>query len=340
MNYLKEMKAFYNRIIFNPLSGSAVALWHTLMHFNNLSGWQERFTVTNIMLMETSGVKGGSFSRAREDLIENGFIMVEPQSGSQSPIYQMISQVYVFDQTGAAVKPVDDKVSKADDSVDNNVDRNAGDSLADNVVNNPADNAVPLYKVNNKQEKKQKDKQTKTIHKQQKAFSSSAISFFENNFGKANSFTAKEITGWVNDAGEGLVLHAMKRALELDRKSWGYVKWILNDWLKNGLHTVEAVNAEDLDNRSQLRNRGYQHKREVVPDWFTERKQAMSKLEKGQSNPMDPEATAAEEKEIAELLAEFKKGSQSGTRGLTPCPAHPGLFNAGKIYTYESSRIF
>ncbi|TMN23292.1 DnaD domain-containing protein [Lentibacillus cibarius] len=93
MNYLKELNAFYQQIIFNPLSGSAVALWNTLMHFNNLSGWQKTFSVPVSIIELKSGIKGSSFKRARDELQEKGYIRVTSRSGRQAAVYQMISQI-------------------------------------------------------------------------------------------------------------------------------------------------------------------------------------------------------------------------------------------------------
>ncbi|RYG73443.1 DnaD domain protein [Lentibacillus lipolyticus] len=93
MNYLKELNAFYQQIIFNPLSGSAVALWNTLMHFNNLSGWQKTFSVPVSIIELKSGIKGSSFKRARGELQEKGYIRVTSRSGRQAAVYQMISQI-------------------------------------------------------------------------------------------------------------------------------------------------------------------------------------------------------------------------------------------------------
>ena len=45
MNYIKEINAFYDHMECNPLSASAVTLWHTLMHINNKARWAETFTV-------------------------------------------------------------------------------------------------------------------------------------------------------------------------------------------------------------------------------------------------------------------------------------------------------
>ncbi|WP_246202687.1 hypothetical protein [Virgibacillus doumboii] len=106
MNYLKELNAFYQQIIFNPLSGSAVALWNTLMHFNNLCGWQETFSVAASVIELQSGIKGTSFKRARDELQEKGYIHVTSRSGNQAAVYRMISQFKLMDQSTVCTEQV------------------------------------------------------------------------------------------------------------------------------------------------------------------------------------------------------------------------------------------
>ncbi|WP_156914188.1 hypothetical protein [Paucisalibacillus globulus] len=45
MNYIKEINAFYDLMELEPLSASAVNLWHTLLHINNKARWMMEFTV-------------------------------------------------------------------------------------------------------------------------------------------------------------------------------------------------------------------------------------------------------------------------------------------------------
>lgn len=47
MNYIREINAFYDRMEQEPLSGSAVSLWHTLLHINNKAHqeWSSRWQV-------------------------------------------------------------------------------------------------------------------------------------------------------------------------------------------------------------------------------------------------------------------------------------------------------
>lgn len=57
MNYIIELNAFYQKLAYEPLSGSAVALWNTLMHFNNRCGWLKQFSVSVGMLELTQGLR-------------------------------------------------------------------------------------------------------------------------------------------------------------------------------------------------------------------------------------------------------------------------------------------
>lgn len=260
MNYIKELNAFYNQIVFNPLSGSAVSLWNTLMHMNNACGWRKEFTAPASILELKSGIKGTSFKRACEELRAKGYIRVKPRGGNQAPIYQIISQWNETQQEGQAVpsffvpsqqqendmsyelpnqpktdNQVNQEPSTATDEVkdltkDQQMDGNTDDSLRHhtdhhedhNPSGNSANSPAPLYK--------QKEKPKQTIRNVTTTTSTEAIRFYQENFGTLNTFVAENIEKRINDTGEPLVLHAMERALEQNKPTWRYVKAILNAW--------------------------------------------------------------------------------------------------------------
>ncbi|MGF7015631.1 DnaD domain protein [Ornithinibacillus bavariensis] len=82
---------------------------------------------------------------------------------------------------------------------------------------------------------------------------------------------------WIYEFGDDFVMEAMKRALERGKFTFGYVKGILNAWVKQGIQSVETLKAKEIamnnarrsNSNSQYRNARNQ---EVVPDWFLERK--------------------------------------------------------------------
>lgn len=91
MNYIREINAFYDHMEWNPLSASAVTLWHALMHMNNKTMWAGSFTVAGAVLRIKSGLTESSFKRARNELKEKGYIDFEPSKNRKAPTYKMIS---------------------------------------------------------------------------------------------------------------------------------------------------------------------------------------------------------------------------------------------------------
>ncbi|MFC3041455.1 DnaD domain-containing protein [Virgibacillus xinjiangensis] len=229
MNYIKEINAFYNKIVFQPLSGSAVSLWHALMHFNNLSGWKEKFSVAVCMLQGKSGLKATAFKTARTELQEKGYIIWQSQGSNRAAIYQIISQEtdYHEERTVQPVHPSAEQESllitppaplKPDHSADHTLTFvHTVDDTMDHTHDHKADRTSdhspdPLFKQIHKQD------QTK-----QNQPAADAVRFYQENFGVISPFIAEDIMSWINDMGEPLVLHAMKLAVSQGKVTWRYV---------------------------------------------------------------------------------------------------------------------
>ncbi|SFD67881.1 hypothetical protein SAMN05216238_103118 [Lentibacillus persicus] len=90
MNYIKQINAFYNQIELNPLSASAVALWHTLVHINNKTGWKDTFTVAGMVLRIKSGLKESAFKRARDELKTKGYMTWTSNGSNKAPSYHIV----------------------------------------------------------------------------------------------------------------------------------------------------------------------------------------------------------------------------------------------------------
>ena len=93
MNYISELKAFYDRLELNPLPSPAIALWHALMSIANKTGWQQEFTVAVSVLVLKSGLNAQAIKRARNRLEQDGFITWRSRGGNQSAIYHLNSLV-------------------------------------------------------------------------------------------------------------------------------------------------------------------------------------------------------------------------------------------------------
>lgn len=144
----------------------------------------------------------------------------------------------------------------------------------------------------------------------------------------ASPFIMEDITSWITDMGESLVLHAMKLGVEQGKPTWRHVKGILESWSQKGITTLDEVEMEQtaFHNRHTQKFRqtfAHQQHDEIVTDWFKElkRKERNAELTQQAKPSLDPAAIARENREIGELLAKFSgkvKKKASGDGMLVP----------------------
>ena len=97
MNYIKQVNEFNELLQLNPLHSSSQCLYHILLHINNRCNWISEFTVANTLLMSYTGLTLSSLQRARNNLIQKGFIRYKKGSGNNAGTYK-INLLYEFDQ--------------------------------------------------------------------------------------------------------------------------------------------------------------------------------------------------------------------------------------------------
>jgi len=107
MNYIREIRAFYDWLEVNSLPPGAIVLWHALMHINNKTGWSCEFTVANKMLESLTGLSRQGLDRARGLLIQRGLIEYTKGRGNKAGKYKIKS---VCNIVGTTVDTVVDTV--------------------------------------------------------------------------------------------------------------------------------------------------------------------------------------------------------------------------------------
>lgn len=145
MNYIIQIKAFYDRLEINPLNSSEIALWFALMSINNKTAWSDKFTVAASVLCQKSGMKDTSkssnFFKARNALAQAGLITWRSRKGNQAAEYS-ITRLYSDLPTY---------------SVDNSVDSSVGNGVGNSVGSSVALNKHKLNKTKKNQEKSSRD---------------------------------------------------------------------------------------------------------------------------------------------------------------------------------------
>ncbi|APC49606.1 hypothetical protein BME96_16025 [Virgibacillus halodenitrificans] len=335
MNYMKEINAFHTQNMFDPLSGSAVALWSVLMHVNNLCGWKKEFTVAATQLQAMAGLKSTTFKAARKELQEKGRIIVTSRGANRAAMYQMISQQIDYVQEDirepeeaihkTKFTPASTRTYSGADQPSNTEARSHtpqenilpnstptslpdftnshnADRCSNHITDHPNVHTIdhtpaPFFKQDSG---KQKQDNTTTT--------TDAIRFYQENFGIPSPFIMGDILSWTKDLSEPLVLHAMKLALEQDKATWRYVKGILQAWVKKNIITVDAAIAEEQAYRNKQHafvNTRMQPTAEVLPDWFIKQKQQEAKQKAETSAATPKKDSAKEQRELEALLAKY-----------------------------------
>ena len=90
MNYIAEIKAFYDLVQVKQLSTGQIALWHALMAINNKCAWIEWFTVPNIVLELNTGMSRSGVLKARNSLKQLGLIDFKT-NGTKATNYKIMT---------------------------------------------------------------------------------------------------------------------------------------------------------------------------------------------------------------------------------------------------------
>ena len=74
MNIEKQLNEFYSKLDFAPISANAQAIYIFLLHISRKTNFKKDFKITNATLIAKTGLPKTTLQRARDELIENGYI--------------------------------------------------------------------------------------------------------------------------------------------------------------------------------------------------------------------------------------------------------------------------
>lgn len=97
MNYIKQLNTFYRLLPDNPLSPNAQCLYNYLLNKCSELGWKSEFRVANSILMGFTGLNMSALQRARNSLVQNGYIKYNKGNNQyQAGTYEIVE----FEQVG------------------------------------------------------------------------------------------------------------------------------------------------------------------------------------------------------------------------------------------------
>ena len=290
MNYLKQVLALNQLQLRDPLSKGQYMLFHALLNVNNDCGWIEWFEVASIRLELFSQMSREGVQKARKELIEIGLIEFK-SNGTRAGSYrlkklyedstQSSTQVSTQDstqsstQTNTEIEPLSTPLPT---QLEENTQMSTQDSTQSSTQGSTQD-STPLNKLNKTKLNKSKVNSCSSYTEQNTENSAdkddnktteNVFEFYQKNFGILSSFIQEDILYWIRDIGDGLVLEALKRALE-QNKEYGYAKKIMQSWVRKGIDSLEKAEAERVQfiRANEKRGNSYQRTGRVatVPDW-------------------------------------------------------------------------
>lgn len=110
--------------------------------------------------------------------------------------------------------------------------------------------------VNTPMEEKVKDNITSintTFNNTKNKATTTAFQFYQQNFGMMSSHLMEDMNYWIEDfnGNEDVIIHALKIAIDRNKRNWGYTKGILKDWHGKGALTLSDVEALENENRTK-----------------------------------------------------------------------------------------
>jgi len=90
MNYLTEIRLFYDKLPSFQLTSSDIALWHGLMNIFNRAGWPQELSISPSEIQACTCISKTGIFRCRKSLCQAGLIEFRPQKGCRSGIYRIM----------------------------------------------------------------------------------------------------------------------------------------------------------------------------------------------------------------------------------------------------------
>lgn len=282
MNYLKQVLALNQLQLRDPLSKGQYMLFQALLNVNNDCGWIEWFEVASIRLELFSQMSREGVQKARKELIERGLIEFKSngtRAGSYrlKKLYEGSTQVSTQSSTQDSTQ-TNTEIESLSTPLPTQLEKNTQMSTQGSTQGSTQD-STPLNKQNKIKQNKSKlnscssytEMSTeKSADKDDDKTTENVFEFYQKNFGILSSFIQEDILYWIRDIGDGLVLEALKRALE-QNKEYGYAKKIMQSWVRKGIDSLEKAEAERVQfiRANEKRGNSYQRTGRVatVPDW-------------------------------------------------------------------------
>lgn len=228
MNYISEIRAFYDWVEYQDVSTNEIVLWHALMSICNKTHWQDSFTVAISTLNLKTRLSRQAIYKARNKLRQLNRIDFKERRGNQSTVYQIIPFV-----------------STTETQSDTQMDTQSNTQLYTQM------DTQGLHINKHKQDETKQKEIAGTAGSKFKL----VMEDYERYINAAPSAAVyHDLKSYVDDGIEPeLIQQAIYKANDEGVRKISYIKGILNICLANGLKTKEAflLDTQSWDSRKK-----------------------------------------------------------------------------------------
>lgn len=281
MNYLLQVREVGNQQLITPLPAGQFMLLQALITLNNNCGWLEEFTVALSVLETFTGLSRAGVQKARRALINKGYIEFK-SNGTQAGSYKLfklyeenLSMSGTTNEYSEVTSSTTSSTQKSNSDVNESTLENSDMTAKDEVFKNTSTQVVtgeckrddiasvsssnassttsstPLTKLNKTKQNEtkvcssgsEKEVSMENHSTNDNAPKENVFKFYKQNFGRLSPFVKQDMLCWIQDIGHELVLEALKRTLERNKK-YSYAKSIMQSWVEKGIDTLEKAMAE------------------------------------------------------------------------------------------------
>lgn len=236
MNYMAEIKAFYDLVQVKQLSTGQIALWQALMHINNKCAWIEWFTVPNLTLELHTGLSRAGIYKARNVLKQYGVIDFK-SNGTKATSYRvnsLLNSKQISSQVGKQDGPalLNSKQDSKQDSkqVGKQVGKQGGKQSSNTL---------------NKLDKTKQDEDDDVIN------DNDPFVYYTKNIGPMLPAIADLISQYQKELPDELITESFRIAVKNNARNMRYAEKVMLYWLDKGITTMDDYRRHEAERENQ-----------------------------------------------------------------------------------------
>ena len=218
MDFIKQLKGFRRQRLANPISANSFALYMVLFELCNDLLFPERFTAPNSILQGYARLSAKALQRARNELIQKGFIEYKNGAGNQCGSYKLIDFCTELNFDSSFCPTV----------VPANCPTNVPQTVPQMSCNASTLNNLTITGLNS--------------FVNNNNICAQVFAFYKDNMGTdITPLVAEKIADWLTEVDASLVCYAIEQAVGANVRNWNYVNSIIQNHFSAGRKTKAAA---------------------------------------------------------------------------------------------------